>query len=63
MTIPANTNSRCRGRCDRAVYRERNRIARVMNRVTPYRRIATRDEKRGATYVAMLTLVAIQRWL
>jgi transposase len=63
MTIPRKTNERRRGRFDRAIYRERNRIERLINRLKQYRRIATRYEKRAANYVAMLTLVAIRLWL
>lgn len=63
MTIPRKTNERRTGRFDRVIYRERNRIERLINRLKQYRRIATRYEKRAANYVAMLTLVAIRLWL
>ena len=63
MTIPRKTNERRTGRFDRAIYRERKRIERLINRLKQYRRIATRYEKRAANYVAMLTLVAIRLWL
>jgi len=45
------------------VYRERNRVERLMNRLKQFRRIATRYEKRAATYLAMVTLAAILLWL
>lgn len=48
---------------DRAVYRERNRVERLINRLKQYRRIATRYEKRAAHYIAMLSLAAILLWL
>lgn len=63
MTIPRKTNERRIGRFDRAIYRERNRIERLINRLKQYRRIATRYEKRAANYGAMLILVAIRLWL
>jgi transposase len=63
MTIPRTTNERRTGPFDRAIYRERNQIERLINRLKQYRRIATRYEKRAANYVAMLTLVAIRLWL
>ncbi len=63
MTIPRKTNERRMGRFDRAMYRERNRIERLINRLKQYRRIATRYEKRAVNYLAMLTLVAIRLWL
>jgi transposase len=63
MTIPRKPNERRRGHFDRAMYRERNRSERLINRLKQERRIATRAEKRAANYVAMLTLVAIRLWL
>ena len=48
---------------DREVYRERNVIERLINRLKQWRRIATRYEKRAASYFAMLTLAAILLWL
>ena len=41
---------------DRAAYRERNRVERLINRLKQYRRVATRYEKRARHYLAMLTL-------
>ena len=48
---------------DRRCYRDRNAIERLINRLKQYRRIATRYEKRGDMYLAMLTLVAVMCWL
>ena len=48
---------------DRAAYRERNVIERLINRLKQWRRIATRYEKRAANYLAMLTIAAIVLWL
>ena len=48
---------------DRATYRERNRVERLVNRLKAYRRVATRYEKRAASYLAMLTLAALLLWL
>ncbi|MFN2383176.1 MAG: IS5 family transposase [Gemmatimonadota bacterium] len=48
---------------DRGVYRQRNRIERLVGRLKQYRRIATRYEKRAAHYLAMLTLAAVLLWL
>ncbi len=63
MTIPHNSNQRPARHVDRAMYRARNRVERLFNRLTHDRRIATRYEKRAANYLAMLTLVAIRLWL
>ena len=48
---------------DRAAYRERNRVERLVNRLKQFRRVATRYEKRAASYLAMLTLAALLLWL
>lgn len=63
ITIPRKKNERRTGRVDRSIYRERNRIERLINRLKQYRQIATRYEKRAANYLAMLTIVAIRLWL
>ena len=48
---------------DRAAYRERNVVERLINRLKQWRRVATRYEKRAANYAAMVTLAAILLWL
>jgi transposase len=62
-TIPHKRNECRRGPVDRAVYHERNRAERLINRLKQFRRVATRYEKRAANYLAMVTLVAIVLWL
>lgn len=63
MTIPRKTNERRTGPFDRALYRTRNRVERLINRLKQSRRIATRYEKRAENYLAMLTIAAIMLWL
>jgi transposase len=41
----------------------RNRVERLMNRLKQFRRVATRYEKRGEQYLAMVELAAIRLWL
>ena len=48
---------------DRALYRERPLIERTINRLKRFRRVATRFEKRSATYLAMVTIAMILEWL
>lgn len=48
---------------DRELYRERNKVERLVGRLKQWRRIATRYEKRAANYLAMLTLAAVTLWL
>lgn len=63
MTIPRQANERRRGKFDKALYRERNRVERCFTRLKQYRRIATRYEKKAENYLAMLTLASIMMWL
>lgn len=62
-TIPHKRNECRRGPFDRAVYRTRNHVERLINRLKQFRRVATRYEKRAANYLAMVTLGAILVWL
>ena len=48
---------------DRAAYRERNAVERLINRLKKWRRVATRLEKRAANYLAILTIAAILLWV
>ena len=48
---------------DRSAHRERNVVERSSNRLKQWRRLATRDEERAATYLAVLTIAAILLWL
>lgn len=52
-----------RHRFDSALYRQRNRVERLVGRLKQFRRIATRYEKRASSYLAMLTLAAVLLWL
>jgi transposase len=62
QSIPHKRNEHHRGPFDRAMYRERNQVERLMNRLKQFRRIATRYEKRAANYLAMITCAAILLW-
>jgi transposase len=61
--IPTRRDQRRNPRFDRAAYRTRERIERLINRLKQFRRVATRYEKRGHFYLAMVTLAAIVLWL
>lgn len=61
--IPKRSNQKRRGRFNRGLYRERNRVERLINRLKQYRRIATRYEKSAINYLAMLMIGAIRLWL
>ena len=48
---------------ERELYKERNRIERLVCRLKQFRRVATRYEKTATSYLTMLTLAAIVLWL
>ncbi len=52
-------SERKRRRFDKEIYRERNVVERLMNRLKRWRRVATRYEKRVANYQTMVPLAAI----
>ena len=62
-TIPRKSNERRRGPFNKEVYRQRNQVERAFNRLKQYRRVATRYEKHGSNYLAMVTIAAILIWL
>jgi transposase len=65
MTIPHRSNERHgrKGPFNKEVYRQRNRVERLTNRLKQFRRVATRYEKRAENYRAFVTVAAILLWL
>lgn len=59
VVIPTKSNQRRSPRFDKQAYRERNRVERTINRLKGFRRVATRYEKRGVNYEAMVVIAAI----
>lgn len=62
-TIARKVNQHRGGSFDADIYRQRNRVERLINRLKGFRRIATRYEKRASAYAAMLTIASILLWL
>ena len=62
ITIPRKRNERRTGPFNRAIYRERNRVERLINRLKQWRRLATRYEKRAAYHQAMWVIAATLLW-
>ena len=63
VTIPRKADERRRGPFAREIYRQRNQVERLINRVKQHRRIATRYEKLGVNYHAMWLLAFVLLWL
>ena len=63
ITIPRKVNECQKGPFDREIYKQRNLVERLINRLKQFRRLATRYEKRGANYQAMWVIAATLLWL
>jgi len=61
--IPDRSNRKKRHRFSPTLYRERNRVERFIGKLKQCRRAATRYEKPGANFLAMVKLAAIRIWL
>ena len=61
--IPRKSNENRRKRFNKGLYRSRNLIERLINKLKQNRRIATRYEKCAENYLAMLTIASILLWL
>jgi transposase len=63
ITIPHKENEHRSGPFDRAIYRLRERVERLINRLKQNRRIATRYDKCAENYRAMWLIAATLLWL
>jgi transposase len=61
--IPTKKDQPRQRNFDRAAYRLRNKVERLINRLKQARRVATRYEKRGDNYLAMVHIGMILLWL
>ena len=61
--IPAKTTERPNPRFDRAAYRQRNTVERLIHRPKQHRAIAPRDEKPAAHDEALVVIGCILLWL
>jgi len=62
-TIPRLRTESRRGPFDRAAYRLRNRVERLINRCKQFRSLATRYDKRADSYRTLWVLAATILWL
>lgn len=61
--IPSRSNSLEPRTYDPVIYKERNSIERLFNRLKNCRRVATRYEKTARNFLAMLQLAGTMLWL
>jgi len=61
--IPNKSNRKKRYRWSKAIYRQRNHVERFFNKLKQFRRIATRYDKLGATFLAFIQLAAVRIFL
>jgi transposase len=61
--IPTRRHEPCDPSFDRAAYRRCNRAERPIDRLKRFRRIVTRDEKRGVDRRAMIAIAMTLLWL
>lgn len=63
VLIPSRSNSLEPRSYDPVIYRERNQVERLFNRLKNCRRVATRYEKTARNFLAMLQLAGTMLWL
>jgi transposase len=63
VLIPSRKNSLEPRSYDPVIYRERNQVERLFNRLKNCRRVATRYEKTARNFLAMLQLAGTMLWL
>jgi transposase len=61
--IPPKSNRKEQREYDKYLYKERNQIERLIQKMKNFRRIATRYERLARNYEAMIALVATIIWL
>jgi transposase len=63
VVIPSKSNRKVLREYDKEIYKERNKVERFFNRIKQFRRIATRYEKTGVSYMAMLFIASVYIWI
>lgn len=63
ITIPRKRNEHRTGPFDRVIYRSRNRVERLINRLKQFRRLATRYEKHAEHFRTMWVIGSALLWL
>mgnify|MGYP003528922988 FL=1 len=63
VVIPSKSNRKKPRYLDKDLYKERNLIERMFNKIKHFRRVATRYDKTAAAYLAFVTSAGICLWL
>ena len=61
--IPPKSNRKTLREYDKELYKERNLIERLFNKLKHFRRIATRYDKTALSFMSFLNIAAIYLWL
>jgi transposase len=61
--IPPKRNRRVPPDYDRKIYRQRNLIERMFNKLKNWRRVATRYDKTASSFMAFIAIASIKQWL
>lgn len=63
VAIPPRSRRKNPREYDKDLYKERNIIERMFNKMKNFRRVATRYDKLGIAYLAFVLIVGIYLWL
>ena len=63
IIIPSKKNRIHQRKIDKELYKERNHIERLFNKLKNYRQIATRYDKTASAYLSFIHIAAICIWL
>jgi transposase len=63
VVIPPHPTRKIQRRYDRAIYKLRHKVENFFQRLKRFRRIATRYEKRAASFFALVCLAAVLTWI
>ena len=63
VVIPSKSNRKNPRNFDKVLYRERNLIERMFNKIKNFRRVSTRYDKTAAAYLSFVVVAGICLWL
>ena len=62
VVIPPKSNRKIQRDYDKDIYKERNMVERMFNKLKHFRKIATRYDKRADSFLAWIVIGAIFLW-